>query len=115
MHEMSIALSLIDVATQQAIEAGGETVTLVEVEVGDLSGVVPEALQSAFTIARAKEPLLKSAELAIIPVPVTIRCHICGCEQPTVAMNDLRCRICGEPSADVVHGRELDVVAIEIE
>jgi len=112
---MSIALSLIDVANQQAIEAGAETVTLVEVEVGDLSGVVPEALRSAFTVARANEPLLLSATLEITSIPVTLQCDACGGEQLAVAANDLRCRHCGRPSNAVVRGKELDVVAIEIE
>ena len=115
MHEMSIALSLIDVATQQAIENEAERVTLVEVEIGDLSGVVPEALRSAFTIARANEPLLKSADLKITPVVVTLQCATCGDEKPAVAANDLRCSMCDSPSNAVVHGKELDVVAIEIE
>lgn len=112
---MSIALSLIDVATQQAIENGAERVTLVEVEVGDLSGVVPAALQSAFKVAIAKEELLRTATLQIHSIAVTLMCETCNLQQRAVAANDLRCAVCQQPSPQVVHGKELDVVAIEIE
>jgi hydrogenase nickel incorporation protein HypA/HybF len=115
MHEMSIAMNLVDVAVEQAIENEAETVTLVEVEVGDLSGVEPAALRSAFKVAIAKEDLLKSAKLKIIRVGVTLLCKHCDDEQPALAANDLRCSVCQQPSNDVVHGRELVVVAIEIE
>jgi hydrogenase nickel incorporation protein HypA/HybF len=54
VHEISIALSLIQLVEEQLmIRPDGETVsvTALTVEVGSLSGVVPAALRSAFGAA----------------------------------------------------------------
>ncbi len=48
MHEAKLCLSLIDMATRRL--ADGERVLSLRVEVGELCGVVPEALAGAFPI-----------------------------------------------------------------
>ena len=47
MHEFTIALNIIDIAKEYAIKAGTEKVIEIEIEVGDVSGVVFEALEFA--------------------------------------------------------------------
>ena len=49
MHELSIALRLVELVEEQlAAEPLNTTVTAVDIRVGDLSSVVPEALQFAW-------------------------------------------------------------------
>ena len=50
MHEATLCLSLIDLAETHLARAGGHRITAMRLEVGDLCGVVPEALEAAFPI-----------------------------------------------------------------
>jgi hydrogenase nickel incorporation protein HypA/HybF len=112
MHELSIALSLIDVAAEEAERRGGRVVA-VHLKLGPLAGVVKEALLSAYELAREGSPLA-GAELRVEEVPVVAWCPVCAVEQ-TPAFPELYCPTCGSPTPDVVRGRELEVVALEIE
>jgi hydrogenase nickel incorporation protein HypA/HybF len=112
MHELSIALGIVDVAAEEANRRGGR-VAAVHLKLGPLSGVVPEALRSAFELARENSPLA-AAELVIDVIPVAAYCPACAAERD-VPFPELRCPACGTPTPDVVRGRELEVYALEIE
>ena len=64
MHELSIAISIVDTCTEEARKAGGNSVSSVELEIGKLSGVVPEALEFSWDVA-IKDSMLEKAELKI--------------------------------------------------
>lgn len=51
MHELSIALSMIDMASEEVIRHGGARVTALHLKIGALSGVVKEALTFSYEIA----------------------------------------------------------------
>lgn len=112
MHELSIALSMIDMASEQAASHGGARVTALHLKLGPLSGVVKEALTFSYEIA-CQGTALEGSQLIIEDVPVKIFCSACDSDQ--VVDTILRCPRCGELSADVVEGRDLEVVAIELE
>jgi hydrogenase nickel incorporation protein HypA/HybF len=113
MHELSIALSILDVAAEEGERHGGR-VAAVHLRLGPLSGVVQEALVSAFDLARTDTPLAK-ADLIVEPVPVVAYCPKCAGEQQLTAMPELVCPVCGTPTPTIVRGRELEVVALELE
>jgi hydrogenase nickel incorporation protein HypA/HybF len=112
MHELSIALSIVDLAAEEA-ERRGARVAAVHLKLGPLSGVVPEALASAYELAREGSPLAE-ANLVIEEVPVTAYCAACGTERPVVSVQELCCSHCGAPTPEILHGRELEVVALEV-
>ena len=114
MHELSIALSIIDVAGEELERQGGGVVEAIHLRLGPLSGVVKEALLSAFEMAREQSPALASSCLIISDVPVEVFCRVCDARREVESIQDMRCRTCGTPSAQVVSGRELEVVALEI-
>jgi hydrogenase nickel incorporation protein HypA/HybF len=114
MHELSIALSILDVAAEEAAKQAGARVRAVHLRLGLLSGVVQRALLSAFEMAREDSPLV-GAELIVEEVPIRIRCPRCQAERPVVSIQELVCSECGAASAEVTQGRELEVVALEIE
>jgi hydrogenase nickel incorporation protein HypA/HybF len=111
MHELSIALSLLDRVEEEAARQEGR-VSAIYVRLGPLSGVVPEALVSAYELAR-EGTVLEGTQLRIEETPVTGYCSACAREQPLVGM-ELVCPVCGAPVGEVVGGRELDLVALEI-
>jgi hydrogenase nickel incorporation protein HypA/HybF len=113
MHELSIALSIIDVAAEELDRQGGGQVAAVYLRLGPLSGVLKEALLSAWELACEQSPLA-GANLRIEEVPVEIDCPVCDVPRPVDSPQEMRCTVCGTPCAAVVHGRELDIRALEI-
>lgn len=113
MHELSIALGIVDAAANEPGRRGAR-VAAVHLKLGVLSGVAAEALRSAFKLAREQEPDLAAAELVIEEVPVVAFCTACAVEC-VVAFPELVCPACGAPTPNVIRGRELEVVALEVE
>ena len=114
MHELSVALSILDLAAEEAERRGGGNVTAIHLRLGPLSGVVPEALQSAYELAREGSSL-PGAALVIEEVPLTAYCPACAAERRLASVCDLCCPDCGGPTPEVGGGRELEVVALELE
>ena len=114
MHELSIALSLIDAAEEEAARRGDARVTALHVRIGALSGVVPKALRSAFGLA-CEGSSLDGSKLIIEEVPIVIHCGKCGGDRSAVSPQMLCCVVCGAPAAGVVQGRELELTAMEIQ
>jgi hydrogenase nickel incorporation protein HypA/HybF len=114
VHELSVALSILDVAAEAAQRQGPGRVVAIHLKLGLLAGVVTEALRSAFDLARETVPF-KEVELVIDEVPVAVWCPACAAERPVISIQEMGCAVCGALSAQVVRGRELEVVALEIE
>jgi hydrogenase nickel incorporation protein HypA/HybF len=113
MHELSIALSLLDLAREEADRHGGRVCAL-HLRVGALAGVVPDALQASFEMASAETPLA-GTRLLIEEVPVVVFCAECRAERQLDSVQSFCCPRCGTPTAQVERGRELELVALEIE
>ena len=113
MHELSIALNIVEIAQDEAERLGGR-VSAVHIKVGALSGVTREALLSSYEIACFDTPLAGS-QLVIEAVPVVVFCPRCQATRGLSSVQLFCCAECGEPTGDVRAGRELEVVALEIE
>ena len=113
MHELSIALSILDVVEEEAERCGGRVVA-VHLKLGPLSGVVKEALVSAYELAR-EQTSLAASELIIEEVPLVAHCAVCEAAHTLASVQELCCPVCGAATAEIVSGRELEVVALEIE
>src|SRR5262245_54812014 len=114
MHELSIALSILDLAAEEAARHGGGRVAAIHLRLGPLSGVVKDALLSAYELAREGSPL-ETADLVIEETPLVAYCPACAAERALASAQRLSCPDCGTPTPDVVRGRELEVVALEVE
>jgi len=113
MHEMGIALQIIDIATESIpAEHAGARVERVYLEVGKLAAVVPESLRFCFGIASEKTPL-DGAELVIEEIPVVARCGDCN-HQWTIEQAAFNCIACNGGNIELLSGRELDIRSIEI-
>jgi len=113
MHELSIALSILDVAGEEAEHHGGGQVEAIHVRLGPLAGVVKEALLSAYQLA-AERTRFEHARLVIEEVPVVVYCSSCQAERPGDAVHWFRCAVCGTTASKVLHGRELELAALEL-
>ena len=112
MHELSIAMSILDLAAEEAERHGGG-VCAIRLRLGPLSGVVKEALLSAYELAR-EGTTLAEAELIVEDVPLLAYCPTCEGERTPPSVFELVCPDCGTPMPKIVHGRELEVVSLEI-
>ena len=112
MHELSIALSILEIVEEEAARQGGR-IAAVHLKLGPLSGVVKDALLSAFELAREGTPFAE-AELIVTEVPVIAFCPACASDRAPASAYDLCCPECGTPMPEVLSGRELEVIAIEV-
>ena len=113
MHELSIALSLIELACDKVRAVGDVRVEAVCIRVGRLSGVATEALSFCFDAA-ARGTAVEGARLHIEDVPLTIYCPQCAAERQLDSIQHLRCPVCEQPALDIVRGRELELAALEV-
>lgn len=114
MHEFSIALGIIETASEELQRAGGGRVRAVHVVVGALSGVSPDSLLAAYELACPGTGLAGST-LQVVVEPATIQCGACGSEQEATGITDVRCGRCGGPPGSLLRGRSLMVTALEID
>lgn len=110
MHEMSITQGIIDICEKYA---GGRRVLAVDVEIGELSGVVPEAVEFCFE-ACSRGTLLEGARINIIRIPGRGRCLDCEGDTPLAALFGA-CQRCGGYRVEVVSGEEMRVREIEVD
>ena len=114
MHELSIALSMIEMTTQEVQRHGASRVSALHLKLGPLSGVVKEALQFSYEVACQGTPL-EGSQLIIEETPIVIHCATCQTDEIVESMRGLCCPRCGELSYELKQGRELEVVALELE
>ena len=113
MHELSIAMNVVEMASEQVLQAGGGSVSRVTLRIGRLSCVHQDSLRYSFELAREGTPLA-GAELRIIEVPVRVFCPTCQDEFELPGIQRFACPACGTLSADIRQGRELDLESIEL-
>ena len=114
MHELSIALDLIDAASAEIARLGPVHVIAVRLRVGPLAGVVKEALLFSFEVAATGTPL-DGVRLKIDDVPVSVWCDTCDAERELLDLTRRRCPTCHSPTPQLVRGNELELLGLEIE
>jgi hydrogenase nickel incorporation protein HypA/HybF len=107
---MSITQGIIDLCLQHS---GGRRVNSLEVEIGELSTVVPEAIEFCFE-ACSRETLLEGAQLTIKQIAGRGLCQECGSE---TVLKELfgACVHCGSNRVVIIAGEEMRVREIEVE
>ncbi|MGA2585024.1 MAG: hydrogenase maturation nickel metallochaperone HypA [Tepidisphaeraceae bacterium] len=113
MHELSIALAIVDAAVEESDRRGGARVTQVHLKLGQLAGVVQSALLASYEMA-AEMSGVAGSRLIIEEVPIVAFCPKCGVDRQVVSPQQICCNQCGTPTPNIVTGRELEVVAMEI-
>jgi hydrogenase nickel incorporation protein HypA/HybF len=114
MHELSIAVSLIEAAEEEALKHHASSVTAVYLRLGSLAGVEKEALLFSYGLA-AEGTALEGSKLVIEDSPVMVFCPVCRERRPIRSLQSFCCATCDAPAGEVVQGRELEVVGLEIQ
>lgn len=113
MHELSIALSIVEMANEEASRRNAH-ISAVHLKLGTLSGVVKEALLFSYDLA-SEGTALEGSRLVIEEIPTVVYCPACQAERTLASVQRFCCSVCDTPTPDVVQGKELEVVALEIQ
>ena len=114
MHELSIALSIIEMAQEESERHGNAQVLAVHLRLGQLTSVAKEALLSSYEVACMETPL-EGSQLLIEEIPVEVFCPKCQVARRIPSIQWMCCPACFTPATEIVHGKEMEVVALEIE
>ena len=109
MHELSIACCIVDLVAEAAL---GRRVERVTIEIGKLSGVVPDAVAFCFPEVARGTPA-EAARLEILEIEGRACCEACRSEFPLPDL--LAACPCGSIRFHPVAGEELNLKSIELE
>ncbi len=111
MHEMSIALSIVKIAEDEARKAKVDRFATIDLEIGTLAGIEFDALDFVWEAA-VKESVLENAQKRISKIPAKARCADCGeVFYPSFVYDD--CPACGSYFKAILQGKELRVKSLE--
>jgi len=113
MHEISIALNIIDLIKEEAEKNSAASIQEFEVEVGSISGVEIEALKFALNIA-VKDTLLENAIQIITPVAAAASCLECD-KEFSLSWFYEPCPFCSAMNIQIIKGKELKIKSITID
>jgi len=113
MHELSIALSLVEIACEEVARLGDPPVAALHLRVGPLSGVVTDALQFSFALA-TENTAIHGASLVVEEAPLIAHCDACNVDREIASVQRLRCPVCDTPTPTIVQGRELELIGLEL-
>ena len=111
MHELGLLRGVVT-AVERAV--GASRVEAVGLRVGTLSGAVPDALLGAWPIAVA-DTAWPQARLDIDVIQAAVWCPACATEQPVDEFFALVCPGCGTPTANLVRGREFEILYADLD
>lgn len=111
MHEYGVVQALIERASAEAALRSAARVHRLHVRIGELAGVDPELLATAFETFR-ESGICRGAELTVTAVEAAWRCP--RCDETIVRGARLSCPRCGLP-ARLSAGDEIILDRIEME
>ncbi len=110
MHEMPIAAAIVEQAIQAVAPHGATRIDLIEVEIGCMRQIVPEALQVAFAAVSA-DTIAEGARLEVIEVEMEAVCQLCGNRfQPEIDF--YICPKCEQANVRIVAGNDMILKSI---
>lgn len=113
MHEMSIVVSIVDIAEDEAKKNNANKISKIELDIGTVSGIELDALNFAFDSIK-EETMLKNAEIKINIIKAKSKCEDCNYEFKTEDVYTL-CPKCNSYKTNISEGKEMRVKSISID
>ena len=113
LHELSLTQNIVELAIEHADREDAKKILSITLEIGDLSGVVAEAVEFAFDVC-SKGTLVEGADLKICHIAGIGRCLDCHKETEIKAFTHL-CPHCGSLALETVQGQEMKFTEMEID
>ena len=114
MHEMSIAVSIMEIVEKEMEQHRSSCLKRIRLKIGDMTAVEPESLRFCFS-AITEGTKMEGTVLDIEESPLTGRCSACREEFKLDRYFLTACPRCGEKAKELVSGRELDIVSMEVD
>lgn len=111
MHELGIVFHMIDTLEEVAREHELTCISSVTLNLGEVSGVLPDYLIDCWDWAVGRTDTLRGAKLEIVPIPAVTVCNTCGKTYPTVT-HGKRCPHCNSMDTVLLHGNEIEIDTI---
>jgi hydrogenase nickel incorporation protein HypA/HybF len=113
VHEVGVALGLLEGVRTTVLDRGVDRVCSVNVRLGALSGVVRDALLFSWDVV-TKETICEGSRLCIEEIPLVVYCRQCGAQRSPRPGSGLVCPECSSVAPDIVRGREMELVSVEV-
>jgi hydrogenase nickel incorporation protein HypA/HybF len=107
MHELSIVLSILEIAEDKVREHQAERVESIELEIGQLAGIEWAAMDFAWEVA-VRNTVLEGSTREIRKIEGKAKCLECENEFPCSTLYSA-CTSCGSVFSNLLQGKELRV------
>ena len=115
MHEVSVALGMVDELTRIASENKAKKIVSIRLKIGRLSGIVTDSLEFAFDAIKADNPLIASSKLVVDEVPLVYQCNECDKSFEAADIYFPACQGCGSNDLKIISGEEQHIENVEME
>lgn len=112
MHELSLMEQTLTIILDSAQKEKATKIHRLNMRIGEVSGVVPEALRFAFDVT-TQGTLAAGAKLDIELVPTLCHCSQCNRDFKPIDLC-YQCLECGYLSSQIIQGKEIEIVSLEI-
>lgn len=112
MHELGTIYYVIDAVEKLVEENNLEKVASITLEVGEVSGIIPEYLSDFWLYARKKTRFFQDTELIIQKLDAVTYCQNCAKTYPTIPQGKT-CPYCGSGNTFLLTGNEYNIKEIE--
>jgi len=106
MHEVGMLVEIAKTVAGIAAKEQVERVKYVDLEVGELSGVLPEIFEQYYSFVTEEYPVLKDSEIRIHIVPGEALCNDCHALY-NVMKNEGKCPRCESRYKTVLGGQKI--------
>ena len=113
MHEMSVTMSLLDLALEETAKAGASKITGINIVIGEMTGIIDHCVQASFEIISQDTPA-EGAALTFRNIPRQARCRNCSHVFQPSDFN-WNCPSCQSMEIEIIAGKELYIDSIEVE
>lgn len=112
MHELGTIYYVIDTVEKLMVENDLKIVGSITLEVGEVSGIIPEYLADFWLYAREKTEHFKETELKIEKLDAVTYCQNCTKTYPTMQYGK-ECPYCHSGNTFLITGNEYNIKEIE--
>jgi hydrogenase nickel incorporation protein HypA/HybF len=116
MHEVSIALGMVDELRRIAKENNASGILSVSLKIGKMSGIVIDSLKFAFDAIKCETPFIAKTKIKIDEVPLVYECM--DCNKTFSPQDEIRfpsCPECKSFKMRLLSGEEMKIESLEIE
>ncbi len=112
MHELGTIYYVIDTVEKLMVENQLTKVASITLEIGEVSGIIPDYLMDFWQYARARTEHFKETELKIEELKAVTYCQDCRKTYPTMEFKKV-CPYCHSENTFLLTGNEYNIKEIE--